>query len=223
LKNHSKLNRSATAPGELSELERGLERAIRKDKKATKAFENLVRNGYASNVLLIHLTMWARTPEILFAESLGSKIPDRDAKNKLLSFVSRIRKTAAEMNSDRFQRDVLDDGLLNRHWIVKDNGRGESAARIRDLPETLRLYAKLLEWQLFVGLRLTKNYDKTHLGYQSEQTLIFANEVRTRTQKDRLDSVVPLLNCVSRHCHVEKQFEKKALSQQLRRLRKIPT
>jgi len=64
------------------------------------------------------------------------------------------------MNSDRFQRDVLDEGLLNRHWIVKENGRGESAARIRDLPETLRLYAKLLECQLCVELRLAQGQGK---------------------------------------------------------------
>jgi hypothetical protein len=206
----------------LSALERGLEKAIYKDSKANKAFENLVRRGYALDDLLIHLTSWARTPEILFAETLRAKIPNRDTKNKLVSFVSRLRETAAEMDSDKFQREVLDDGQLKRHWIVKGSGSVESAARLRDLPATLRLYAKLLEWQLSMELDLAEAFDKTYLGYQNEQTHLFANEVRKRTQKDRIDSVVALLNCVSRHFHVERRFEKKALSQQLKRLRKIP-
>jgi len=209
----------AAAPSEHTDLERGLEKAIRKDLKSSKAFENLVRNGYASNDLLIDLTIWARTPRVLFAETLGSKIPSRDAKNRLISFVQRLRDTATEMESNKFQLEVRDEGQLNRHWIIKKNGEPEAADRIRRLPETLRLYAKLLKWQLLADLRLAKMIDKTYIGYQKEQTLGFANEVRKRTKKDRLDSVVPLLKCASQYFHLNKQIEKKALSQQLKRLR----
>jgi hypothetical protein len=202
----------------LTDIERGLERAILEDAKALRAFRNLVNNGYQSDVLLIHLNLWARVPDVLFAESLRSKVPDRDAKNRLVSFVRALRESAAEMETNPFQRETWDSGRLDRHWIIEENGGTEAAERIRCLPKTLSLYARLLEWQLYTELRAAKN-DGTHLEYQADQTRIFVDEVRRRTQKDRLDSVVPLLECASRHFDLKKHFEKKALSKQLKRLR----
>lgn len=197
----------------------GLRKAILEDDEAKKALDNLVKHGYDPDVLIIHLTMWARTPKVLFAETFRSKVPNRDAKRKLESLAHTLSQAAEEIGEDAFQGELHNE--LDHHWIIKENGGAEAAERIRLLPETLRLYARVLTWKLYTESRLSRD-DKTYLRYSAEQTRIFFDLVRQRTGKDRVDSVVLLFNCASRHFGLGKELEKKALSQQLKRLRKQP-
>ena len=205
--------KEAPAP---TDVERGLKSAILKDAKAHKAFENLVRNGYQADALIAHLTMWARAPGLLFQKTLRSKVPTRDAKRQLMSLLDTLLLAAKGIGADAFQRELLNE--LDHHWMITENGGSKAAERVTLLPDTLRLYAKVLRWQFLMDSRLFRD-GKTYNEYRSEQTRIFFDLARKRTGKDRVDSVVPLFECASLHFCLDETFEEKALSQQLKRHR----
>jgi hypothetical protein len=200
-------------------MECDLKNAILADAKAKKAFENIVRKGYRSNTLIIHPNMWARTPGILWAESLGSRVPNRKAKNTLLACADALVKLASEIESNPYLRSLRDDGVFARHWIIKERGAANATERIEHLPETLRLYSKVLKFEFSVESDLSKHFDKTLLESEADQTLGFVNEVKKRTGRDRVDSVIELFRCAAQYFGLKRHFGKKALSQQIQRLR----
>jgi hypothetical protein len=205
--------------GGLTAMEYDLKNTILADPRAKKAYENLVRNGYRENTPIIHLNMWARTPAVLTAESLAFKIPNRKAKNKILACWAAIIKLASEIESNPFLRSLSDNGVFARHWIIKEKGAANAAECIERLPETLRLYSEVLRFEFSVESNLSKHFDKSHREYEVDQAMLFVNEVKKRTGKDRIDIVVELFRCVAQYFGHKRSFEKKALSQQLQRLR----
>jgi len=107
--------------------------------------------------------------------------------------------------------------------LIKDFVAGrkkqlEAAWHIAALPDTLRLYAKIVERDLLWFTTFTRK-NKTFRQQRPEMTRIFVDHVKLMTGKDRIDSVVLLFNLTSRHLGLNESFEKKALGQQLRRLR----
>lgn len=200
-------------------MECDLKNAILADAKAKKAFENIARNGYRSNTLIIHLNLWARTPAVLWADSLGSKIPNARAKNQLLACRNALIKLASTIESNPYLGSLRDDDVFASHWIIKESGAANAAERIEHLPETLRLYSNVLNFQFSSESRLSKYFDKTLPKYEADQTLIFVNEVKKRTGRDRVDSVIELFRCVAQYFGHKRHFEKKAVSQNIKRLR----
>jgi hypothetical protein len=57
----------------LTALEEGLKSAISANDRAKRAFENLVAHGYDADRLMIHLMLWARSPEVLYNNSLPAR------------------------------------------------------------------------------------------------------------------------------------------------------
>ena len=88
-------------------LEEGLRSAILADEKGRKALENLTARGYHPDSLIIHLTLWARSPRILFDNSAKGELPSREKKRKLERLVKRLRLVAAELDGYKLFREQL--------------------------------------------------------------------------------------------------------------------
>ncbi len=106
----------------LTALEEGLRGAILADNRAKRAFENLVAHGYDADRLIIHLTLWARSPEVLFSYSARSGLPTRDGRRALERLPLKLRTVADELVEQNVCREVLDPKFLRLNQIVQENG-----------------------------------------------------------------------------------------------------
>jgi hypothetical protein len=203
----------------LTALEEGLKGAIFADNKAKRAFENLVAHGYEADRLIIHLTLWARSPKVLFSNSARSELPSRDAKRALQRLSLRLRLIAHELVTQDNCKELLNPKFLRVNRMVQENGGSEMARCVELLPQTLSMYSRLLTRSLLIKNAFARD-EKTLNGHRAEFTCIFFDSVKGTTQKDRIDSVVELFNLASRYFGLGEHFEKRALTAQLNRLRK---
>jgi hypothetical protein len=215
MKRKDRLLPSRDAQIELTPLEEGLKSAIFADNRAKGAFENLVRHNYEVNQLIIHLTLWARSPKVLFSNSARAELPSRDTKRKLERLSRKLRLIAQERD---FCKGLLNPRFLRANRVIVENGGTEMARRVELLPQTLNVYSSLLTRSLLVTHAFARK-EKTLNEYRAEFTRIFLDSVKGTTKRDRIDSVVELFNLASRYFGLEEHFEKRALAAQLRRLR----
>jgi hypothetical protein len=201
---------------ELTKIELGLKRAILEDARAKKAFANLVKHGYQPDILVTHLTMWARSAEVW--KLLQSGLLTRDGMRRLDRFAMHLRRIADELATDTFHRELRNPKLLRVHRIVRDDGGRGMARSISRLPDTLRCYARLVLYAVSIR-RAFGRRRRTLPEHQAAITRVFFDEVKRMVRRDRVDSVVPLFNVASAHFGLGERFEKKALSRQLKRLR----
>jgi hypothetical protein len=215
----SRPTRPKSSETKLTALEEGLKGAISTDGKAKRAFENLVAHGYDADRLIIHLTLWARSPKVLFSNSARSELPSRDGKRSLERLSLRLRLIAGELVDQDICKELLNPKFLRVNRIVHENGGPEMARCLELLPQTLDMYSSLLTRNLLIKNSFARD-EKTLNEHRAEFTRIFFDSVKGTTQKDRIDSVVELFNLASRHLGLGEHFEKRALTAQLNRLRK---
>lgn len=137
---------------------------------------------------------------------------------RLDSFGTRLRRIADLLETDTFCRNLLKPELLKVHRVVRDDSNPAMARLIADLPNTLRCYARLLIHAVSLRWAFSRRR-RTLPERQAVMSRILFDEVRRITGRDRIDTVLPLLNIASKHFNLGKRFEKKALSAQLKRLR----
>src|SRR5216684_4487915 len=106
----------------LTALEEGLRKAVLSENKAKTAFERLVEHGYETNHLIIHLTLWARSPEVLFSQSDRAELPGRDGKKRLQRFSLKLHVIADELAGENLCKELLEPKFLERNQIVAQNG-----------------------------------------------------------------------------------------------------
>jgi hypothetical protein len=202
---------------ELTKIERGLKRAILQNVEAKKALNNLVKHGYQPDILVTQLTMWARSAEVWKLRHSG--LITRDGMRQLDRFAMHLREIANELTTEKFHRELFNPRLLRVHRIVRDDGGRGMARSISRLPDTLRCYARLVLYTVSVRKAFGRRR-RTLPEHQAAMTRVFFDELKRTVRRDRVDSVVPLFNIASVHFGLGKHFEKKALSRQLKRLRK---
>src|SRR5712692_9454297 len=203
----------------LTALEEGLKGAIFADDKAKRAFENLVAHGYDADRLIIHLTLFPRSPTGLVSNSARSELTPRGAQGALERLSRRLRLIAHELVDQDLCKELLNPKFLRVNRIVQENRGPEMGRCVELLPQTLSLYSSLLARSLLIKNAFARN-EKTPNEQRAECTRIFFDSVKGTTQKDRIDSVVELFNLASRHFGLGEHFEKRALAAQLNRLRK---
>src|ERR1700694_5732770 len=81
----------------LTALEKGLRDAILESDRGKRAFGNLVAHSYDPNHLIIHLTLWGRSPDVLFSSSARSDLPTRDRTRSLERLPLKLRSIADEL------------------------------------------------------------------------------------------------------------------------------
>jgi hypothetical protein len=202
----------------LTTLEEGLRDAIFAEPGAKRAFLNLVQHGYEANHLIVSLTLWARSPEVLYSYSARSELPGRDARRVLERLPLKLRAIADEVVGQGLCKELLDPKFLQRNQMIRENGGSEMGRCMELLPQTLRMCSRLLTRNLLIKSRFAR-HDKTLHEHRAEFTRIFCDSVKGTTRKDRVDSVVILFNVTSQHLSLGEHFEKRALTAQLRRLR----
>jgi hypothetical protein len=146
----NRLMRPKSLEPKLTVLEEGLKGAIFADDKAKRAFENLVAQGYDADRLIIHLTLWARSPKVLFSNSARSELPPRDAKGALERLSRRLRLIAHELVDQDLCKELLNPQFLRVNRMVQENGGPEMARCVELLQQTLSMYSSLLTRSLLI-------------------------------------------------------------------------
>jgi hypothetical protein len=213
-----RVSQSKSLGPRLTALEEGLRDAILQSDRGKRAFGNLLACGYEADRLIIHLTLWGRSPDVLFSSSARSDLPTRDKTRSLERLPFKLRKMADELAGMNFCQEMLDPKFLQRNQMVQENGGAEMARCVELLPQTLRLYSRLLTRTLLIKNRYA-SLDRTLNEHRAEFTRIFFDSVKETTGKDRIDSVLILFNLVSQHFGLGDHFEKRALTARLKRLR----
>src|SRR5260370_34070486 len=139
-----RLIQSKSLETKLTALEEGLKGAIFAHGKAKKAFENLVAHDYDDDRLIIQLTLWAKSPKVLFSNSARSELPSRDAKRSLEQLSHRLRLIAHELVDQDLCKELFDPKFLRVNRMVQENGGAGDGRRVGLLPPTPRKYSSPL-------------------------------------------------------------------------------